>query len=148
MFDRSHDLIGLANDALSRKHPVPAGLALVEPLNDDRREHPDNPAQKIRHPRDVDEMVGAVAAIIDEDPTSVNDIKLEAGAFLCLARQSTRVDRGFVQRVVRFQNADGGWGMPVEGAGDPDGSSWHSTILALMILLCVSFPGAESAAEA
>jgi hypothetical protein len=96
----------------------------------------------------VDEMVGAVAAIIDEDPTSVNDIKLEAGAFLCLARQSTRVDRGFVQRVVRFQNADGGWGMPVEGAGDPDGSSWHSTILALMILLCVSFPGAESAAEA
>ncbi len=30
--------------------PVPA---LVEPLNDDRREHPDNPAQKIRHPRNV-----------------------------------------------------------------------------------------------
>ena len=53
MFDRSHDLIGLANDAPSRKHPVPAGPALVEPLNDDRREHPDNPAQKIRHPRDV-----------------------------------------------------------------------------------------------
>ncbi|WP_426535396.1 error-prone DNA polymerase [Bradyrhizobium sp. McL0615] len=53
MFDRSHDLIGLANDAPSRKYPVPAGPALVEPLNDDRREHPDNPAQKIRHPRDV-----------------------------------------------------------------------------------------------
>jgi len=53
MFDRSHDLIGLANDALSRKHPVPAGPALVEPLNDDRRDHPDTPAQKIRHPRNV-----------------------------------------------------------------------------------------------
>ena len=53
MFDRSHDLIGLANDAPGRKHPVPAGPALIEPLNDDRREHPDNPAQKIRHPRDV-----------------------------------------------------------------------------------------------
>ena len=53
LFDRSHDLIGLANDALSRKHAVPAGPALIEPLNDDRREHPDNPAQKIRHPRDV-----------------------------------------------------------------------------------------------
>ncbi|MFL6793394.1 MAG: error-prone DNA polymerase [Bradyrhizobium sp.] len=53
MFDRSHDLVGLANDALSRKHPVPAGPALVEPLNDDRRDHPDNPAQKIRHPRNV-----------------------------------------------------------------------------------------------
>ena len=53
MFDRSHDLIGLANDAPSRKHPIPAGPALVEPLNDDRRDHADTPAQKIRHPRDV-----------------------------------------------------------------------------------------------
>ena len=53
LFDRSRDLVGLANDALSRKHPVPAGPALIEPLNDDPREHPDNPAQKIRHPRNV-----------------------------------------------------------------------------------------------
>jgi error-prone DNA polymerase len=53
MVDRSHDLIGLANDSLTRKHPLPSGAALIEPLNDDRREHPDNPAQKIRHPRDV-----------------------------------------------------------------------------------------------
>ena len=53
MFDRSHDLIGLANDALSRKHPLPPGAALIEPLNDDRRDHPENPAQKIRHPRNV-----------------------------------------------------------------------------------------------
>ena len=53
MFDRSHDLIGLANDALSRKHPVPAGPALIEPLNGDRRDHPDTPAQKNRHPRNV-----------------------------------------------------------------------------------------------
>ncbi|WGD49730.1 error-prone DNA polymerase [Bradyrhizobium sp. CB1650] len=53
MIDRSHDLIGLANDALSRKHPVPTGAAPIEPLNDDRRDHADSPAQKIRHPRDV-----------------------------------------------------------------------------------------------
>jgi error-prone DNA polymerase len=53
LFDRSHDLVNLANDALGRKHPVPAGPALMEPLNDDRREHPDHPAQKIRHPRNV-----------------------------------------------------------------------------------------------
>ncbi len=52
MFDRSGDLIGLANDAPGRRHPVPAGPALVEPLNDDRRDHADT-AQKIRHPRDV-----------------------------------------------------------------------------------------------
>jgi len=53
MIDRSHDLVGLANDALSRKHPVPSGAALIEPLNDDRRDHADAPAQKIRHPRNV-----------------------------------------------------------------------------------------------
>ena len=53
LFDRSHDLVNLANDALSRKHAVPAGPALVEPLHDDRRQHPDNPARKIRHPRNV-----------------------------------------------------------------------------------------------
>ena len=53
LFDRSGDLIGLANDALSRKHAVPVGPALIEPLNDDRRDHPDHPAQKIRHPRNV-----------------------------------------------------------------------------------------------
>ncbi|WP_439357471.1 error-prone DNA polymerase [Bradyrhizobium sp. DASA03007] len=53
MIDRSHDLIGLANDALSRKHPVPSGADLIEPLNDDPRAHADTPAQKIRHPRNV-----------------------------------------------------------------------------------------------
>jgi error-prone DNA polymerase len=53
LFDRSSDLVHLANDALSRKHPVPAGPALIEPLNDDQRQHPENPAQNIRHPRNV-----------------------------------------------------------------------------------------------
>jgi error-prone DNA polymerase len=53
LFDRSSDLVHLADDALGRRHAVPAGPALVEPLNDDRREYPDSPAQKIRHPRNV-----------------------------------------------------------------------------------------------
>ncbi|MET4762512.1 error-prone DNA polymerase [Bradyrhizobium ottawaense] len=53
MIDRSHDLVGLANDALSRKHPVPAGATVVEPLNEDSRALADMPAQKIRHPRNV-----------------------------------------------------------------------------------------------
>ncbi|MBR0774944.1 error-prone DNA polymerase [Bradyrhizobium diazoefficiens] len=51
MVDRSHDLVGLANDALSRQHPLPS--TLIEPLNDDRRDHADMPAQKLRHPRNV-----------------------------------------------------------------------------------------------
>jgi error-prone DNA polymerase len=52
LFDRSHDLIGLANDAL-RREAVPAGPALIEPLNDGRRDHGENSPQKIRHPRNV-----------------------------------------------------------------------------------------------
>jgi error-prone DNA polymerase len=52
LFDRSRDLVHLADDALRRKPAVPAGPALIE-LQDDRRQHPDNPAQKIRHPRNV-----------------------------------------------------------------------------------------------
>ncbi|MDA9548587.1 MULTISPECIES: error-prone DNA polymerase [unclassified Bradyrhizobium] len=53
MVDRSHDLVGLANDALGRKHPLPAGATVVEPLNEDPRALTDMPAQKIRHPRNV-----------------------------------------------------------------------------------------------
>ncbi|MFH0296739.1 error-prone DNA polymerase [Bradyrhizobium sp. 31Argb] len=53
MIDRSYDLIGLSNDAFSAKPAVPAGPALVEPLNDDRRDHGENSPQRIRHPRNV-----------------------------------------------------------------------------------------------
>jgi error-prone DNA polymerase len=50
LIDRSDDMKHLANDALGRPQQMPSG---PEPLNDDRREHPDNPAQRIRHPRNV-----------------------------------------------------------------------------------------------
>jgi error-prone DNA polymerase len=53
LFDRSRDLGRLADDALGQQHALPAGPALIEPLQDDRRQHPENPAQKIRHPRNV-----------------------------------------------------------------------------------------------
>ncbi|MDB5504653.1 MAG: error-prone polymerase, DnaE-like protein [Tardiphaga sp.] len=52
LFDRSEDLKQLSNEALGRNSSLSTGPP-AEPLNDDRREHPDNPAQKIRHPRDV-----------------------------------------------------------------------------------------------
>ncbi len=51
LFDRSPDLVNLANDALGRRHISPSAAAPVEPLHDDRPEH--HPAQKIRHPRNV-----------------------------------------------------------------------------------------------
>ena len=54
LIDRSHDLKLLADDALgSGRHPLPMDPMPAAPLNDDRRDHPENPAQKIRHPRDV-----------------------------------------------------------------------------------------------
>ena len=53
LFDRSYDLMNLANDALGGKHPIPPGADVIEPLEDDRRAHPDNPAQRGRHPRNV-----------------------------------------------------------------------------------------------
>jgi error-prone DNA polymerase len=53
LFDRSPDLINLANDAFARKQALPVGPMLAEPLNDDRRDHASSPAQKIRHPRNV-----------------------------------------------------------------------------------------------
>ena len=69
LVDRSGDLLLLSDDRLGRKPAVPNGSALVEPLQvelqdspqgssqqplqDDRRQHPDAPAQKLRHPRNV-----------------------------------------------------------------------------------------------
>ena len=85
-----------------------------------------------------EEMYRAVAAIIDEDPTVLHDVNMEAAAFLCLARQGRRVDPGFVRRVVALQNDDGGWGA----VGD---SNWHATVLGLMILAHISFPKGSDA---
>ncbi|ABD87292.1 error-prone DNA polymerase [Rhodopseudomonas palustris] len=52
LIDRSYEMARLS-DNLRTRPALPAGAALIEPLNDDRRDHADNPAQKIRHPRDV-----------------------------------------------------------------------------------------------
>jgi len=53
LLDRSYDLMNLANDALSRKHVVPAGADVIEPLEDELPARDGNPAHKIRHPRNV-----------------------------------------------------------------------------------------------
>jgi len=69
LVDRSSDLLLLSDDRLGRRPAIPNGPALIEPLQeelqdplqgrlqdalqDDRRQHPDAPAQKLRHPRNV-----------------------------------------------------------------------------------------------
>jgi hypothetical protein len=89
----------------------------------------------------AEELYRAVAAIVDDGTPLVNDLKLEAAAFLCLARQGARVNPAFVQHVVAIQKADGGWGKTdAANPAKPDESSWHSTILALLLLLHVTFP--------
>ena len=50
LIDRSSEMNRLSDNLAAAPSLV---LAPPAPLNDDRREHPDNPAQKIRHPRDV-----------------------------------------------------------------------------------------------
>jgi len=93
----------------------------------------------------AEEMFRAVAAILEDRPAMLNDLKLEAAAFLCLARQGKRVDAGFVRDVVAIQRADGGWGkLGPPNPAQSEASSWHSTTLALLLLLHVKFPGARS----
>jgi hypothetical protein len=89
----------------------------------------------------VEDLYRANTAILEDRPTIVNDLKLEAAAFLCIARQGKRVDPRFIAHVVSIQRADGGWGkLDTPDPANPDASSWHSTILALLLLLHVEFP--------
>lgn len=93
-----------------------------------------------------EDMYRANAAILEERLLAVNDLKLEAAAFLCMARQGGRVDPRFVAEVVSIQRADGGWGkLDTPDPANPEESSWHSTTLALLLLLHVKFPGAQGA---
>jgi hypothetical protein len=103
----------------------------------------------------VEDMFRSVAAILEDRPTMVNDLKLEAAAFLCMARQGKRVEPRFFRHVVSIQRADGGWGkLDTPNPANPDESSWHSTTLALLLLLHVEFPappklgGVEQKAQA
>jgi hypothetical protein len=87
----------------------------------------------------VDELYRANAAIINSDPKNVDDLKLEAAAFLYLAGQGDLVDDSFVGRVIASQNGDGSWG---HSSNDQEAEylHWHSTILGLLLLLHVESP--------
>jgi len=85
----------------------------------------------------IDDVYRATAVIVNNNPRVVDDLKLEAAAFLYLAGQGARVNDSFVKRVIASQNDDGGWGESIDGQG---GSYWHATILGLLLLLHVEFP--------
>ncbi|PVX25656.1 MAG: hypothetical protein CW716_07575 [Candidatus Bathyarchaeum sp.] len=85
----------------------------------------------------VDKVCRATAVLVNRNPLIVDDLTLEAAAFLYIAGQGERVSPSFVNRVLASQNADGGWEQ------DPDrkeASYWHSTISALLLLLHIEYP--------
>jgi hypothetical protein len=84
----------------------------------------------------IEDMYRANAALINDDSV-VDDIELEAAAFLYLAGQGALVDDAFVERVIAVQNYDGGW---PDTRYNLDDSDWHSTILGLLLLLHVEYP--------
>jgi hypothetical protein len=79
------------------------------------------------------------AALIG-DGSQVNDIQLEAAAFLYQAGQGNLVNPAFVQNVITAQFTDGGWSATQD---EPYKTDWHPSVLALMILLYVEYPAAS-----
>jgi error-prone DNA polymerase len=51
--DRGYELQRLSETLAPAQRALPSGYDLIEPLNDDRRDHPKGSATQIRHPRDV-----------------------------------------------------------------------------------------------
>jgi hypothetical protein len=74
--------------------------------------------------------------LIGDNPL-VDDLKLEAAAFLYLAGQGSQVDDNFINRVLAVQNDDGGWSYSSDKSSE---SVPHATVLALMLLLHVQNP--------
>jgi len=79
------------------------------------------------------------AALIG-DGSQVDDIQLEAAAFLYQAGQGNLVNPAFVQNVIAAQFTDGGWSATQDAPYD---TNWHPSVLALMILLHVAYPAAS-----
>jgi hypothetical protein len=76
------------------------------------------------------------AALIG-DGSQVDDIQLEAAAFLYEAGQGNLVNPNFLQNVIDAQFTDGGWFADQEA---PHNTDWHPSVLALMMLLHVAHP--------
>lgn len=91
-------------------------------------------------PYDLTEFVYHANAGLIGTGSGVNDLEVEAAAFLYEVGQGKLVDDNFVRRVIATQNYDGGWPL---SSDTPDGSNWHTSVLGLMLLLHVEFPAAS-----
>jgi len=84
----------------------------------------------------VEYMYRANAELINEDSV-VDDLELEAAAFLYLAGQGALVGDAFIERVLAVQKDDGGWLFSSDEPGDSD---WHASVLGLLLLLHIEYP--------
>jgi hypothetical protein len=84
----------------------------------------------------IQSLYQATAALINNDPV-VDDLELEAAAFLYLAGQGALVNTSFVNRAIAVQNIDGGW---LTYSNEPGESNWHATAVGLLFLLHVEYP--------
>jgi len=91
-------------------------------------------------PEDFTTNLYEMNAALIGDGSQVNDIQLEAAAFLYQAGQGNLVDPAFVQNVIAAQFTDGGWFVDQD---EPYKTDWHPSVLALMILLHVAHPAAS-----
>jgi hypothetical protein len=99
----------------------------------------ENGCEEPLSPSFIQDIYRATAALINDDAV-VEDLELEAAAFLYLAGQGKLVNDAFVEHVIAAQHDDGGWAQYLD---KPNESDWHPTILGLFLLLHVKYP-AES----
>jgi hypothetical protein len=95
----------------------------------------------IQLPKDFTSTLYQENARLIGDGLQVDDIELEAAAFLYQAGQGNFVNpvfmQIFVQNIIAAQFTDGGWSASQD---TPSNTSWHPSVLALMILLFVEYP--------
>lgn len=86
------------------------------------------------------EMMYRENAELIGDDRAIDDLEIEAAAFLYMAGQGELVEESFVERVIAQQTDDGGWLTASNLLGESD---WHTTAAGLLLLLHVGCP-AES----
>jgi hypothetical protein len=94
----------------------------------------------LQMPLNFEESLYQANAALIGNGSIVTDLEGEAAAFLYLAGQGTLVNDAFVQRVVATQNYDGGWSP---SSNTTDSSNWHTSVLALTLLLHIEFPASS-----
>jgi hypothetical protein len=88
-------------------------------------------------PKDFKSTLYQDNSLLIGDSSRVDDIELEAAAFLYQAGQGKLVNPVFIQNIIATQYTNGGWSTTQD---TPYNTNWHPSILALMILLYVENP--------